>query len=41
MIDKETVTVAVLTFNSSKYVIETLESIKAQTYPNIIASNKR
>lgn len=36
MIDKETVTVAVLTFNSSKYVIETLESIKAQTYPNII-----
>ena len=36
MIDKETVTVAVLTFNSSKYVIETLESIKAQTYPDII-----
>ena len=36
MIDKETVTVAVITFNSSKYVIETLESIKAQTYPNII-----
>ena len=36
MIDKETVTVAVITFNSSRYVIETLESIKAQTYPNII-----
>ena len=36
MLDKETVTVAVLTFNSSKYVIETLESIKTQTYPNII-----
>lgn len=30
------VTIGVLTYNSSKYVIETLESIKAQTYPNII-----
>lgn len=36
LIDKETVTVAVITFNSSRYVIETLESIKAPTYPNII-----
>lgn len=36
MRDKETVTVAVITYNSSKYVIETLESIKDQTYPNII-----
>ena len=36
MLDKETVTVSVITFNSSRYVIETLESIKAQTYPNII-----
>lgn len=32
----ETVTVSVLTYNSSRYVIETLESIKAQTYPNLI-----
>lgn len=30
------VTVGVLTYNSSKYVIETLESIKAQTYPHLI-----
>ena len=29
------VSVAVITFNSSKYVLETLESIKAQTYQNI------
>lgn len=29
----ETVTISVLTYNSSKYIIETLESIKAQTYP--------
>lgn len=36
MKDKETVTVAVITYNSSKYVIETLESIKAQTYPSLI-----
>ena len=33
---KETVTVSVLTYNSSNYVIETLESIKAQTYPSLI-----
>lgn len=32
----ETVTVSVLTYNSSRYVVETLESIKTQTYPNII-----
>lgn len=30
------VTIGVLTYNSSKTVTETLESIKAQTYPNII-----
>ncbi len=30
------VTIGVLTYNSSKYVLETLESIKAQTYPNLI-----
>ena len=30
------VTVSVLTYNSGKYVRETLESIKNQTYPNII-----
>lgn len=30
------VTVSVWTYNSSKFVLETLESIKAQTYPNLI-----
>lgn len=30
------VTVGVITYNSSKYVIETLESIKAQSYPHLI-----
>lgn len=30
------VTVSVLTYNSSKTVLETLDSIKAQTYPNLI-----
>lgn len=29
------VTVAIITYNSSKYVIEALESVKAQTYSNI------
>ena len=29
------VTIAVITYNSAKYVLETLESIKAQTYQNI------
>lgn len=29
------VSVCVVTYNSSKYVLETLDSIKAQTYPNI------
>ena len=29
------VTIAVLTYNSANYVIETLESVKNQTYPNI------
>ena len=29
------VSVNVLMYNSSKYILETLESIKAQTYPNI------
>lgn len=32
---KPLVTVAVITYNSSKYVLETLESAKAQTYENI------
>lgn len=30
------VTIGVLTYNSSKYIIDTLESIKAQTYLNLI-----
>lgn len=30
------VTVGVITYNSSDYIIETLESIKAQTYPHLI-----
>ena len=34
--EKPIVTIGVLTYNSSKYIIETLESIKAQTYPNLI-----
>lgn len=34
--NKQVVTVGVSTYNSSKYVIETLESIKAQTYPHLI-----
>jgi len=34
--DIEIVTVSVITYNSSKFVLETLESIKAQTYPNLI-----
>ena len=29
------VSVSVIAYNSSRYIIETLESIKAQTYPNI------
>lgn len=29
------VSILVLTYNSSKYILETLESIKAQTYPNL------
>ena len=33
---QQTVTVSVITYNSSKYVVETLESIKAQTWKNII-----
>ena len=32
----EIVTVSVSTYNSSKYIIETLESIKSQTYPRLI-----
>jgi len=39
MIDKYTeeplVSIIVITYNSAKYVLETLESAKAQTYPNI------
>lgn len=33
--EKTLVSVAVITYNSSKYVVETLESIKNQTYTNI------
>lgn len=33
--DNPLVSVCVITYNSSKYVLETLESIKAQTYKNI------
>lgn len=33
--DKPTVTVAVITYNSSKTVVETLDSVLAQTYPNL------
>ena len=29
------VSVVVVTYNSAKYVLETLESIKDQTYPNL------
>ena len=32
---KTKISVIVITYNSSKYVLETLESIKAQDYPNI------
>ena len=35
-VDYPIVTVSVGTYNSSKFVLETLESIKAQTYPNLI-----
>ena len=34
--NKPLVTVSVLTYNSSNTVLDTLESIKAQTYPNLI-----
>lgn len=30
------VTISVITYNSSRFVLDTLESIKAQTYPNLI-----
>ena len=33
---RPTVTVSVITYNSEKYVLETLESIKEQTYQNLI-----
>lgn len=44
--DKQTdvlVSIVVITYNSAKYVLETLESIKAQTYPNreLIVSDDR
>lgn len=35
VLDSPLVSVTVITYNSSKFVIETLESIKAQTYKNI------
>lgn len=34
--DLPTVTVSVITYNSSKYVIDTLDSIKSQTWQNLI-----
>lgn len=34
--EQQAVTISVITYNSSKYVLETLESIKAQTYPNLV-----
>lgn len=34
-VDKPLVSVIVITYNSAKFVLETLESIKAQTYQNI------
>lgn len=34
--DQEVVTVGVITYNSSKYVLETLDSIKAQSWQNLI-----
>ncbi len=33
--DNTLVSVCVITYNSAKYIIDTLESIKSQTYPNI------
>lgn len=33
--NKPVVSVSVITYNSSKYVLDTLESVKSQTYPNI------
>ena len=33
---QQTVTVSIITYNSSKYVVETLESIKAQTWKKLI-----
>ena len=34
-INEPLVTVIVVTYNSSRYILETLESIKDQTYSNI------
>ena len=36
IVDLPIVTISVITYNSSKYVLETLKSIKNQTYPNLI-----
>ena len=35
MKENDLVSIVVITYNSSKYVLETLESAKAQTYQNI------
>lgn len=35
IMDAPLVSIAVIAYNSSKYIIETLEGIKSQTYPNI------
>ena len=29
------VSISVITYNSSKYILDTLDSVKAQTYPNL------
>lgn len=36
MIENKVVTVSVFTYNSSKFVLETLDSIKNQTYPSLV-----
>ena len=35
MNNKPLVSIGVVTYNSGEFIIETLDSIKAQTYPNI------
>ena len=35
MVDKDLVTIGIITYNSSKFVIEALESVKRQTYEKL------